>query len=234
MPQKSNIVGGQPVPGTPATAGYEQVVDGTFGASRVAIKPDDHVFGGVARGHYRVAAPSGLTTGLASGSLLFSFRYGDPTSVAVLKKIHVYGSVTTAFTTGQPVDIDAITVRGWTASDTAGTPILLGSNTNKLRGNMAPSTIAISGDIRVATAAAIAAGATKTPDVNPFAIAAVVGGSALGVAGFADLYKLDSFGAHPPVFAANEGFNLRLVTAQGAAGVVKYYIDVEWAELAGF
>jgi hypothetical protein len=233
MPQKTNVVGGVPSAGTVGTAGYEQVIDGTFNASRVSLKPDDHVVGGTVHGHYRVAAPSGLTTTLAGGALLFSFRYGDPGTVAVLKRIQVYAAVTTAFTTAQPVDVDAISVRGWTTNDSAGTAISVLANSNKARSNMGTSTITASGDLRIATAAAITAGATKTPDANAFAIGAI-GGSALGVGGFIDLYKLDAFGGHPQVYALNEGFNLRIVTTQGSTGVVKYYVAVEWAELAGF
>jgi hypothetical protein len=36
------------------------------------------------------------------------------------------------------------------------------------------------------------------------------------------------------LFGVNEGLNLRIVTTQGAAGVVKYYIRLDWAEVAAY
>jgi hypothetical protein len=237
VPSKNNIVGGQPSPNTPGVVGAEQVVDPTFNAARVSLRPDDHLVNTQQLGHYRVAVPSGLTTGLAAGNLLFSMRYGDPSTVMLLKRIQAYAAVTTTFTAGQILDVDAISVRSWTTSDSAGTAVVLTGNNNKVRTNMGTSKISVNGDIRVATAAAITAGGTKTPDANAFGYGAVGASTAadVGSGGYlGDVYKLDATNQHPIIYATNEGFNLRLVTAQGAAGVVKYYFVVEWAELIGF
>ena len=231
---ETKIISGVPAPGQPAIApGTQKLIDSLWGSDRQSPRPWDYTIGGKVLGFYRHSAVSGLTTGLAAGNLLYSFRYADPSSVAVLLRVTVNGVATTAFTTAQPIDADGIFVRGWTTSDTAGTALTSqAQSTNAMRTKpMGNSLLFSSGDLRIATAAAVAAGATKTPDANPFgfwsSFSTIVGGPA-------DLYKYDPNGGHPPVFAVNEGFNLRLITAQGAVGVVKYYVAVEWAELAGF
>ena len=237
MPQKTNVVGGSPSPGTPGVAGAEQVVDPSFNAARTSLRPDDHLQQGQVLGHYRMGAVSGATTTLASGVLLFSFRYADPNTVALIKRIQAYAAVTTTFTAGQIVDVDAIAVRNWQVNDSAGTQSLPSGNTGKMRTNMGTSRLVPSGDFRIATAAAITAGATKTPDGQPFGYGAIGAPTTVDVGSggnLGDVYKLDTTNQHPLIFAANEGFNLRVVTTQGAAGVVKYYFVVEWAELLGF
>lgn len=239
MPQKTNIVGGTPANGAPGTPGFEAIIDGLYGAQRTSIRPYDHSVGGSVLGHYSLGAVSGATTTLAAGTLLFSMRYADTKSLFLLERITISAAITTAFTANQVLDVDAIAVRGWSASDSAGTAITLPANSNKARSNMGSSLVGVNGDVRIASATAITAGATKTPDTNAFAIGCLPGLGAtaaafLGGTGPLELYNCFQTGQHPMTFAANEGFNLRFVTTQGAAGVVKYYIRVDWAELAGF
>lgn len=237
MPQKANIVGGGTVPS--AVPNAELVIDPGRGAARASLNPDDHLVGGQTLGHYRVSATTGLMTTLAAGVLIYSWRYADPATIALIKRISAYAAVTTTFTAGQIIDCDAITVRQWTVNDSAGTAIAIGAG-GKMRGNMGASRLSVgnpTGDIRVATAAAITAGGTKTPDPNPFGYAAIGASTAadVGSGGFmGDLYKLDATNQHPLIYAANEGFNCRVGTTQGAAGVVKITFVVEWAELLGF
>jgi hypothetical protein len=202
----------------------------------VRLSPLDYTLGGRVLGHYSLAAVSGSTTVLAAAALIFSMRYSDTNSLMVLKRISISAGITTAFTANQGLDVDAVAARGWTVSDTGGTAIVLAGNTNKARTNMGSSLMA---DARIASATALAAGATKTLDTNAFAVgifpdAAATAGALLGGLGTIDLYNEQLAGQHPMVFAANEGFNLRLISVQGAAGVVKYYVRVDWAEVAGF
>lgn len=239
MANEFKLVSGTPQSNTVGTPGVEQVVDGTFGSSRVSLRPVDYVAGGVAYGHYSLAAVSGATTTLAAGTLLFSMRWGSPVGLMMLERITVSAAITTAFTANQVLDVDAIAVRGWVTSDSAGTAITIPANSNKARTTMGSSLISVNGDIRIASATAITAGGTKTPDTNAFAAAALPGLGAsgalfLGGTGPVDLYNASLMGQHPMVFAANEGFNLRFVTTQAASGVVKYYVRVDWAEVPGF
>lgn len=228
MPIPSVIVGGAngPAPGSP---GAQQQVDAGWGAARWSIRPLDHTLGGVVRGHYSIGLVTGLTTGIAAGGLLFSFRHTDATSVHVLERVAVSAAITTAFTTAQPVDCDLVVARAFTVSDSGGTQVSVAGNNNKNRTQMGASSAA---DIRIATTAALTGG-TKTLDANASAIIAF-SGNGIGVASAGELYGLDRETQHPIICGPNEGWNIRVVTAQGATGVVKYYVRVDWAELAGF
>lgn len=229
----AKIVSGAPAPGSTGIPGTPAVVDGTFSALRTSIRPLDYqVPGGPPLGHYSVAAKSGLTTGLSAGGLLFAFRWNATNALAVIERISVGAIVTTAFTTAQAVDVDGILVRGWTASDSAGTALTPTANSNKMRTNMGTS---LAGDIRIAPAAGLTAGGTKTPDANAFCIGCIPNTNAIGTGlQTIPIYDVTAFGQHPVILAANEGFNLRVVTAQGAVGVVAYYIKCDWAEVAGY
>jgi hypothetical protein len=48
------------------------------------------------------------------------------------------------------------------------------------------------------------------------------------------LYDNTVMGQHPLIYGKNEGFNVRVVTALGVVGVVKYYVAVEWVEVPGY
>lgn len=230
------IVGGTPAPGTSGVPGIEQLTDASFGASRESLRPADYAFQGRVLGHYRVGAPTGLFTApLSAAAAVFSFRWTDSSSFAVLERITVGYDMTTAFAAAQVVDLDCIIQRGFTSSDTGGTVLLPSSanaGTNRVRASMSQSTI---GDLRISATTALGAG-TKTADSNPFGAAPMINTNTSG-SGQAniDLYKLDTFGQHPIVFTTNEGFNVRNVTAwAGVASVGKYFVTVDWAEVEGY
>ena len=93
---------------------------------------------------------------------------------------------------------------------------------------MAPSLI---GDLRVATTAALTAG-TRTLDGAGFACATIYTQNAAGCGDTQQsVYACEAAGLHPIVFAKNEGFIVRVPSAQGANGVVKYYIAISWCEI---
>lgn len=229
------IVGGVPYPGTTGTPGVEQIIDGTFGASRVSLRPLDYQTGGQILGHYRVASLTGLTTSIAAGGAIFSFRFAPGTSnFAVVERVSVAAVITTAFTAGQPVDADVVIVRAFTASDSGGTALAPLGSSNKVRTSMGNS---LASDVRIATTAALGAG-TGAADAAAFGIGVASQTNAVGtgggVNGSGDLYSLNMNAAHPIVLQNNEGFRVRVVTAQGSTGVVKYYIAAEWAEVVGY
>lgn len=230
MPAQT-IVSGVASPGSLGTQGVPLVVDPTFNAARVSFKPDEFEGGGTNGGHYRVGAVSGALTGVAAGGIVYSFRAPTTPSLwYVIKRVTVCAVVTTAFTAAQAIDYDLIKVTSWTGGDTGGTAITIGAG-GKLRANMSNSQIA---QIMIATTAANAAGAPKTPDANPMAEGVISQTNAVGSGGQIDLYKHDAVGEHPLILGSNEGFNIRVVTAMGAAGVVKLYVSTTWAEVPGY
>ena len=213
--------------------GTEQVVDATFGASRVSVRPNEYNNQGFTGGHYRIAVTTGALTGVAAGGAVFSARWGLANAYMLLKRIQVSAIITTAFTTAQAVDFDVIAARPFSVADSAGTALTpFAGNSQKVRSSMMnTSQIA---DMRVAAAAALTAG-TKTLDANPFGIVTVPNNNTIGSGGSSpvDVFKDDVNAQHPMMFGAGEGFNVRVVTAMGVVGVIKVYFTVEWAEVPG-
>lgn len=197
--------------------------------------------GGTLLGHYRATLITGLTTGMGANAPIASFRWTDanvagsaPTQaymrprIALLLGIDVGACVTTAFTTGQPTDIEAVIARSFSASDTGGTAITA-ANVSRLRSTFSTSLV---GDLRVATTGTLTAG-TRTLDGTGVCCANIYNQN---VAGSGDtqqnVYSLWRHGQYPVTLTTNEGLILRVPTAQSAAGVVKYYITLEWCEVS--
>lgn len=195
--------------------------------------------GGQLLGHYRATLITGLTTGMAANAPIASFRWTDanvaPTAptlaymrprIALLLGIDAGAVVTTAFTTGQSTDIEAIIARSFTASDSGGSAITVPS---KLRSTFGASLV---GDLRVAGAAALTPG-TRTLDGTGFACATIYNQNSAGSGDTQQsIYSLSREGQYPITLATNEGFILRVPTAQGAVGVVKYFATIEWIEVS--
>lgn len=194
-------------------------------------------YGGVG-GHYFASLITGLTTGMAANAPIASLRWGDtgpvttPTGIAhprvfVLLNVDIGAVCTTAFGTAQSVDAELIIARGFTASDSSGTQVTA-ANVSRARANMQPSIVT---DLRVATTAALTAG-TRTLDGVGFANCTIyTQNTAGGGDTMQSVYAVEAAGAHPVTLTTNEGIIVRVPTAQGASGVVKYYVAITWAEV---
>lgn len=230
---KTRVIAGTPGAQTFGQEGTELVIDQTMGAARVKLCPAEYNNSQFQGGHFRVAVTTGLTTGIAAAGALFSMRWLTSGGSVVLKRAQAYAQVTTAFTSPQAIDIDIVRATGFSVADSGGTAITLTGNNNKKRGLMKSSQV---NDMRVATTAALTAG-TRTQDAQAFGIGVVVptgaANTALQTAGFIDLYKEDTMAEYPEAFDSAEGFQIRTVTAQGAAGVVRFYFILDWAEVPG-
>lgn len=189
-------------------------------------------------GHYRVAAATGLTTGLTAGNPIFSARWGNTTAIRpLITRLEVFGALITPFTVANEVSAAAFVARGFTAADTGGTALTLtGTNAgvqNSL-GDVPPSCT-----INVATTGTLTAG-TRTLDANPFLY--VAGAQTLAAASAGSLSIYDEFHVgsdqefpynlqNANSAAANvEGIVVTVPTAQGAGGTVRYVIEMEWIE----
>ncbi len=228
------FIKGGPAPSTSfGSPGIPALVDPTFGALRVVLRPDEYNFSGFNGGSYRVARSVTGVTGVAAAGALVSMRWTVPSAgFVMLKRVGVGAIITTLFTTAQAVDFYIIALRGFTAADTGGTAItpILGNNQKNRSGIMNTSQVS---DMRETSGAALGAG-TKTPDTSPFGIAAISQNNTIGSgAALVDLYKHDKNNEHPVMFGNLEGFNIRAVTAMGAVGVIRFYYAVEWAEVPG-
>lgn len=224
MPAPVKIVGGQ----KSQIPGVELSTDQLWGAIYETVKPLDYTGNGQVLGHYRIAKQFANTA--AQTGPLFTYRWApNGNQLMVPLRISASAVITTPFTTAQVVDIMATIARAYTAAATGGTALAPFTTGQKDRTNMGSSLIS---DMRYGN---ITAG-TRTLDAAPFSTAIISSGnSALaGVLPQIDLYSLPNQMSHPIVHAANEGMEISPATALGAAGILTYYIVLEWAEVVVF
>jgi hypothetical protein len=213
-------------------------VDGTaFRGLRTTNRPVDY---GVL-GHYKASVTTGaMAAGLSADSEILQFRWTDATRLAVISRLSLDGMyATTAFVAGQ-IRVYATIARGFSAAGTGGATVTLTGNNQKRRTSMGSS---LTGEIRVATTAALTAG-TKTLDgasvgqsnshSAQFGIAApVIGFVGPATGPNVDLIAVDmASGEHPIVLAANEGLIVRAVVP--GTGVWTLGMTVVWAEVTAF
>lgn len=210
-------------------------VDGTtFRSQRVTSRPVDHgSLGAYSYGGFTGILPAALT----ANSEIFQFRWVDATRFAVIRKIRISASVTTTmFAAGVPVQIDLVKSTGWSAQGTGGTGLTL-SALLKRRTSMGNS-LAGSGDIRIATTAALGAG-TKT--LETLSLSSVLAGGPITASLNGTIIPAGTIlwqaevgdGEHPLVLAANEGFSIRSV-AVPATGTWQVSITIDWAEVTAY
>lgn len=178
-----------------------------------------------------------LPAALAANSEIFQFRWADSTRFCVVRKIRISASVsTTFFAAGVPVQIDLVKSTGWSVAGTGGTSISPAALL-KRRTSMGSSLIA-SGDIRIATTAALGAG-TKTLETLSLSSIVAAGPITASLNGEiippgTILWQADvADGEHPLVLAQNEGFSIRSV-AVPATGTWTAAINVDWAEVTDY
>ena len=216
-------------------AGTVGEVDGTtFRAFRTTNRPVDHgSLGAYCHGNSTGILPAAL----GGNSEIYQFRWVDATRLAVIRKITMSASVTTTFfAAGVPVEIDMVKATAWTGQGTGGTG-LTPAALLKLRTSMG-STLVATGDIRIATTAALGAG-TKTLETIPLALI-VVGGPitaslapTIVIPGTTLWESGVEQAGHPLVLAQNEGFIIRSV-AVPATGTWRAAFNVSWSEVTAY
>lgn len=216
-------------------SGIVAEVDGTaFRALNIVSRPIDHG----ALGHYTFGGITGiLPAALAANSEIFQFRWTDSTRLCAVRKIRISAAVsTTFFAAGVPVQIDLVKSTGWSAAGTGGTGVSPAALLKK-RSSMGSSLIA-SGDIRIATTAALGAG-TKTLETASLSAIVAAGPITASLDGTiiepgTILWQSEvADGEHPLVLAQNEGLSIRSV-AVPATGTWTAAITIDWAELTDY
>lgn len=231
------LVGGEPNPTTFGVQRTESVIDQTFGSLRVALKPSEYNLGGAMQGsHNRIGRAVAGLTGVAGAGPVVSLRWSSvQLSELMIKAVRVGALISTVFTTAQPIDFDLIIARNFTVADTGGTAVTpIPSANQKMRSKWMNPQIVSLADLRETSGAALTAG-TRTLDASPIAQAAVNqnASNALGAGGIVDLYKHDKMAGHPLMLQSNEGIVIRVGTAMGAAGVLRFFYEIEFAEVPG-
>lgn len=206
----------------------------TFGAARTENKPIEYG----ALGAYGYGGFTGiLPAALAANSEIFQFRWADATRLCVIRKIRISTAVsTTFFAAGVPAQIDLVKSTGWTVAGTGGTGLTPAALLKK-RTSMG-STLVASGDMRIATTAALGAG-TKTLEtlsLSSIAVGAPITASLNGtmIPAGTILWQAEiADGEHPLVLAQNEGFSIRSV-AVPATGTWTAAINIDWTEVTAY
>jgi hypothetical protein len=209
-------------------------IDSTFRALRITPRPVDHG----SLGAYTWGGFTGiLPAALAANSEIYQFRWADATRLAVIRKVRIAAVVsTTFFAAGVPVQIDLVKATGWTGQGTGGTGVTPAA-TLKRRTSMG-STLVASGDMRIATTAALGVG-TKTLEANSLSAIAAPGPITASLNGQiiapgTILWQAEvGDGEHPLVLVQNEGFVIRSV-AVPATGTWTASVTVDWAETAAY
>ena len=107
-------------------AGTALLVDPTFAAARVTVRPQEVL------GWCSIGAATGLMTGLAAGTPVFSFRNLSINPV-IVRRAGIGFVTTTAFTTAQAISFGLQVARAFTTSDSGGTAIAFTGNNAKHR-----------------------------------------------------------------------------------------------------
>jgi hypothetical protein len=183
---------------------------------------------------FGVAAVSGaMAAGLAANAEILQFRVVDATELRKIRILSVLFSAAvdgTAFTAGAAT-FDLVPARGWTGAGTGGGTATLTGNNGKYRVAQNQNNLGVSGEIRIATTAALGAG-TKTLDAQ--GIAALAGGASL--AGTQIIVPSDFLAnalqpdGEPLIVGHQEGFVVRANVP--AVGTWKWTATITWAELS--
>ncbi len=216
-----------PVIESPTNPTTQAQVDPTFQALRVSPRPWEWrtITQDNGGGHFRGRFVTGLTTGIAADGAIFSVRWTDPNFVFVLNRFIVSACITTAFGTGQENSVNLFKLTSFTAADSGGTTLTLGSAGRKRTSNMNPSRIQ---DIRVATTAALTPGTAVSDTVMSYAVVPVT--NVVGVCDTGVLFDVN-LGEHPLAIGPLEGIRVAIAVAQGATGVVRWSMVMDWMEI---
>lgn len=204
-------------------------VETNTNALRTVVRPDDYGSLGI----YHQGANNGTTAmaaALAAASPIFSFRWGNASNIAVVKRVlFEMGSGGTGFAAGS-AQFNMFAARSFTASDTGGTSILPATNGNKLRTSMGTTLLT---DLRISATATLTAG-TRTLDTNPLA-SITVPISATASTQFVPVKSTlfdQRVAEYPLVLAQNEGFVIQ-ATVPGT-GTWFFGVQITWEELASY
>lgn len=216
--------------GTASNTNVNAQVDSSTNALRTSLKPTEWVQGSIIGGHYSIGASTGtIAAAIASAAQVFQVRWADPAKLFILKKLTVQCGTVAAFTTLAGCQLELIIGHGSTANGSSGTALAPTSISNKMRGVMASTAFATSGEIRIATTAALTAATGQT--LEPAAVSECMGapGTLLAQSPVMNLFEERDFGTHPLVLGAGDTLAVRTINV-GATGTWIACFTMEWLE----
>ncbi len=213
------------------------LVDPSSTAERVSIRPMEYTPNpqSVIGGHYSIGTMSGLmASGIASAAQVFQVRWADPTKLFILKKLVIQFSTCTGFaatTVGAPVEL--IIGHGTTANGSGGTALAPTSSGNKMRTAMATTAFATSGEIRIATTAALTAATGQTLEAAPVASCMGADNRTLVSTPPFNLFGQQDEGEHPLILATGDSLVIR-TNSPAATGTWFFSILMSWVESVSY
>jgi hypothetical protein len=169
-------------------------------------------------------------TATTAGGIIFSFRWGDATRIALVLKVQVMVIATAFGGTAGLVERQLVVVRPFTASDTGGTSVLPAANKNELRTSF-PTTL-----LTDARFGGFLTAGTGTPDAQPLATVAnwmSAVGNVIGNGQPVTLFDATGGFQHPLTLVQNEGFRIQL-NATEAASTRQTFVNVVYCEATAF
>jgi hypothetical protein len=221
--------------GNGVNSNVELQVDPSFLAARTSIRPLEYNVNGILGGHYSIGAQTGtMAAGIASAAQVFQVRWADSTKLFILKKLTVQCATLTGFAaTSLGAPLELIIGHGSTANGSGGTALAPTSTSNRLRQVMQTTAFATSGEIRIATTAALTAATGQT--LEPAAISECMGAAnaTLIQSPVMNLFEQRDFGIHPLIL--NSGDTLAVRTLNPAAtGTWVACFSMSWAEAIAY
>lgn len=206
-------------------------VDATHDALRVSSRPIEHKFGSVNGGHFAISSQTGLmAAGIVSLAQVFQVRWADSSKLFILKKLIVQAATCTGFAaTALGAPLELIVGHGSTASGSGGAPLAPTSISNRLRNTMASTAFVTSGEIRIATTAALTAATSQSLEAAPIATCAGASNQTLVQTTQMVLFDQTSNGSHPLVLQAGDTLVIR-TNSPAATGTWTLFVTMEWVE----
>lgn len=211
-------------------------VDPTFCAQRTSLRPIEYApLNGALGGHFRAAFTYSNTAAKpAATSPIFSLRNIDQQKLLVIKRVQLWLACTTGYTAALAQDAALWFARNFSASDSGGTALSIAAGGRLYTSKMAASILGNSVIGQISSGDTLTAG-TRLLDTYPLGYAAWVNPATAGaVVGPFQLFDT-SPGDHPIVCGLNEGIVITspIGNAQ-AAGVSKWSVFVDWAEVVAY
>jgi hypothetical protein len=183
-------------------------------------------------GIYKVGGVTAFaTTNLTALSDIFSFRWGNASNLALIRRVTISAGVSSTLGAAGVWQAQLFVARSFSGSQTGGTSLLPSGSQNKLRTTGMGTTLLT--DARISSTAALGAG-TKTLDTQ--SVGSVVSATPV-TAGTQLLAPYPIFdvrpGEYPLVLAQNEGLVLQALHP-ATTGAWQVGVTIEWAEVLAY
>jgi hypothetical protein len=180
---------------------------------------------------FRIAMRSGLLTTAAASGTVFSMLWTNTANRCLVWRFNWHYSTLVALGAAQELSFSLFIARGTTVANSGGTAATL-TTTNALLDSLGTRT-SLMGDMRMCTTAALTEG-TTTRDAQAIQSRTAWLNNALIVGPIYNAFDMtygDAIATNPLTLRAGEQLELVNDVLQGATGVFRLVVEVEWSEV---